>query len=44
MFLIDVLPGKVVISAESRLKLYYAKSKTEELRPEEDNVTDVKSN
>ena len=42
MFFIGLLIDKVVIGAESRLKLDYAKEKTGELRPEEDNITDVK--
>ena len=37
-----MLTGKVVIDAESRLKLNYAKLKTDELGSEDDNSVDVK--
>ena len=42
MFLIGLLPGKVVIGAESRLKLNYAKDKTNELEAKDNNMVDVK--
>ena len=42
MFVIGLLTGKVDIGIESRLKINYAKEKTDELRPEEENITDGK--
>ena len=39
--LIGLLSGKVVIGAESRLKQYYTKANTGELRAEEDSITNV---
>ena len=42
MFLIVLLTGKVGIITEWRLILNYAKENTDELRLEENNITDVK--
>ena len=42
MFLISLLTCKIVIGAESRLNLNYAKEKTDELGAEDDNILDVK--
>ena len=42
MFLIGLLTVKVVIGAESRLKLNYTKEKTRVLGAEDDNMADVK--
>ena len=40
--IVKILPGKVVIGAESWLKLNHAKEKTDELGAEDDNSSDVK--
>ena len=42
MFLIGLLADKVVIGAESQLKLNYTKEKTDELGAEDEYSADVK--